>query len=158
MKIWPGQTRQAFRPDQNITRAEFVSVLVKVFQLKPAKGKVFADTAGHWAGEAVSTAANYGIAAGYGDGRFGPDEPVTREQMAALIVKAAKLNPVSGKLTFTGKSDISPRANVPVVTAVKNGIIKGYPDNTLRPGARATRTEAAAVAVSALGAKGASHQ
>jgi len=148
----------AFRPDQNITRAEFVSVLVKAFQLKPAKGKVFADTSGHWAGEAISTAANYGIVAGYGDGRFGPDEPVTREQMAAMTVKAAKLNPVSGELAFTDSSDISPWANDSVVTAVKNGIISGYPDNTLRPGARATRAEAAAMAVRAIGAEGARHQ
>ncbi|MCL6449532.1 MAG: S-layer homology domain-containing protein [Armatimonadetes bacterium] len=59
-----------------------------------------------------------------------------------MLLKATKLSPAPGDLAVSDSSEISPRANDSVVTDGKHGIIKGYPDNTLRPGARATRAEA----------------
>ncbi len=139
-----------FRPDNRITRAEFTVVLVKAFKLAPGRGRVFADTAGHWAGDFISAAAAGGIVEGYGDSRFGPDDPVTREQMAAMIVKAANLSPAPGEPAFADSGNISAWASGPVVTAVKNGIIKGYADGAFRPGAYATRAEAVMMIVNAL--------
>ncbi|MCL6611589.1 MAG: S-layer homology domain-containing protein [Peptococcaceae bacterium] len=145
-----GYRNGTFRPDNRITRAEFTVVLVKAFKIAPGPGRVFADTTGHWAGDFISAAAGSGIVQGYGDGRFGPDDPVTREQMAAMIVKAANLSPAPGDPAFADSGDISAWASVPVVTAVKNGIIKGYEDGTFRPGAYATRAEAVMMIVNAL--------
>lgn len=139
-----------FKPDNNITRAEFATVLVKAFQLEPQSGKIFKDTAGHWAQETISTAASYGIVSGYSADTFGPDDLITREQMAVMVVKAAKLTPAAVELSFTDSAGISEWAREAMTTAVANGIINGYPDNTVRPQGSATRAEAVTVIVNAL--------
>ena len=139
-----------FKPDKVITRAEFTSVLVRDFQLKARDGKVFADTAGHWAQNDISTVVAYGLVTGYTDTKFGPDDPLTREQMAAIIVRAAKLSPVSGEPVFNDSEEISDWAKIVVKTAVKDGIMSGYPDGTFRPQRNATRAEAVTVILGAL--------
>ncbi len=142
----------SFKPDHNITRAEFTVILVKAFKLAPNNGKVFADTAGHWARDTISTAAYYDIVNGYDANTFGPNDLVSREQMAVMIVKAAGLTPVAVETSFADNDNISGWARNSVATAVKNGIIKGYPDNTFRPRSSATRAEAATVIINALDA------
>ncbi|MDN5365308.1 MAG: hypothetical protein PWP44_511 [Thermacetogenium sp.] len=139
-----------FRPDNRITRAEFATILVKAFKLEPRSGKVFADTAGIWAEETIATAASYGIISGYSATTFGPDDPVTREQMAVMIMGAAKLAPGTGELSFKDGGKVSGWARGAVIAAVQNGIINGYPDNTVRPQGNATRAEAVTVIVNAL--------
>jgi hypothetical protein len=145
-----GYPDRTFKPDNCITRAEFASILVKAFDLKSQSGKGFADTAGHWAEEAISTAAYHGVVEGYGDNKFGPDEYITREQMAHMIVNVAELTPVIEEIAFRDESSISAWARGSLATAVENGIINGYPDNTVRPQGNATRAEAATVIVNAL--------
>lgn len=140
----------SFKPDNKITRAEFTSILVPAFKLELRSGKVFADTDGHWAQEAIATASSFGIVSGYDADTFGPDDPVTREQMAAMVVKAAGLTPAAEALTFTDSGSISGWAKSSMAAAVKNGIINGYPDNTVRPQGNATRAEAVTVIVNAL--------
>ncbi len=139
-----------FRPDNRISRAEFATILVKAFELDPQSGKVFADTAGHWAKETIATAASYGIVSGYDAATFGPDDPVTREQMAVMVMGAAKLEPVAGELPFKDGGKVSGWAKEAVAAAVGSGIIGGYPDNTLRPQGNATRAEAVTVIVNAM--------
>ena len=132
-----------FRPDNNITRAEFVTILVKALKLAPKAGPIFADTEGTWAQSYVSTAAAYGIVSGYDATHFGPSEAITREQMTVMVVRAAKLAPVSGELTFKDAALIDGWAREDVLIAVKDGIVHGYPDGTFRPLNHATRAEAA---------------
>ncbi len=134
-----------FRPNNDITRAEFVTVLVKALKLAPKAGPVFADTEGTWAQSYISTAAADGIVRGYDATHFGPNDPINREQMAAMVVRADKLALVSGPLPFTDAAQIAPWARKYVETAVKDGIIHGYPDGSFRPHGYATRAEAATV-------------
>jgi hypothetical protein len=143
-----------FKPDKPITRAEFASVLVRAFKLSPRSDSiVFADTAGHWAGDCIATAAANGIVSGYDADTFGPDDMITREQMAAMIVKAAKLDPAAGEMQFADSGTISNWAREAMAAATENGIINGYPDGTVRPRAGATRAEAVTVIVNALNKK-----
>lgn len=139
-----------FKPDQGISRAEFASILVKALQLEQKQGKVFNDTAGHWAQDAIATAAAYGIVNGYSDTSFGPDDSITREQMAVMVVKAAKLAEVEEGKAFADGNKISAWAGNAVATASQNQIINGYPDNTFRPQNNASRAEAATVIVKSL--------
>lgn len=134
-----------FRPDSKITRAEFATVLVKAFNLSRQSGKVFNDTAGHWAKDFIATAAANGIVNGYSDTQFGPDDNITREQMAVMVIKAARLNVVSGGRVFADSDRVSAWAKDAVAAASGNNIITGYPDNTFRPKDNATRSEAATV-------------
>jgi uncharacterized protein YjdB len=145
-----GYPDSSFKPDNNITRAEFATVMVKACQLENKDGKTFADTAAHWAKDYIATAAIHGIVTGYDDNTFGPDDLLTREQMAVMIIRAAKLAPEAGELRFADNSSISDWARSSLATAVKNGIIKGYPDNTVRPRGLATRAEAVTVIVKVL--------
>ena len=139
-----------FRPDHHITRAEFITALVKAFGLEQKEGKSFTDTAGHWAEEYIATAAACGIVNGYDGGNFGPDELITREQMAVIIVKAAKIAPAAENPSFDDSDSISGWAAEAVNTAAGSGIMKGYPDNTIRPQGNATRAEAVTVIIDAL--------
>ena len=139
-----------FKPENKITRAEFATILVKAFKLKPQKGKIFSDTAGHWAEDAVSTAAYHSIINGYNSARFGPDDSITREQMTVMIIKAAKLTPAATRDSFKDSNRISGWAREAVSRAVKYEIIKGYPDNTFCPQGNATRAEAVTVVVNGL--------
>lgn len=80
-----------FKPDNNITRAEFTVMLVRAFNAETREGKIFADTADHWAKNDIATAASYGFVGGYSDTTFKPDDLINREQMASMIVRAVKL-------------------------------------------------------------------
>lgn len=142
-----------FIPDSTITRAEFAAVLVKAFHLEAKGGKVFSDTANHWAKDFIAAVASLGIVSGYPDGNFGPDEFITREQMAVMTVKAAGLAGTAPELTFTDTRDISDWALEAVAVSTDSGIMKGYPDNTVRPGGSATRAEAVTVILNALSSK-----
>jgi len=145
-----GYPDNTFRPDNSITRAEFATVLVKAFNLSGGQGKVFEDTAGHWAKDYIAAAYAAGIIQGYSDNRFGPDDLITREQMAVMIARASQLQANSGQLSFTDSSSVSSWAYGWVVSAVNNQLMSGYPDNTFRPQANATRAEAMTVIYNAL--------
>jgi DMSO/TMAO reductase YedYZ molybdopterin-dependent catalytic subunit len=134
-----------FRPNDKITRAEFATILVKALKLEKKSGKVFDDTSGYWAEEAISTAASHGIISGYDDHIFGVKDAVTREQMAAIMVRAGQFAQVLEEVFFKDQDHISAWAKNAVMIAVKHGIINGYPDRTLRPRHTATRAEAVSV-------------
>lgn len=140
----------AFRPDNKITRAEFATVLVKAFQLPAASGKVFDDTAGHWAGDCIGAAHAAGIVSGYSENSFGPDDPITREQMAVMIAGAADLEKAAGEFTFTDGDRVSHWARGAVASVTQAGIMRGYPDGSFAPSNEATRAEAVTVIVNAL--------
>jgi len=143
--IISGYPDGTFKPEGKITRAEFASLLVRGFQLPIGGSKVFSDTANHWAKDFIAAAYSQGIISGYSEYEFGPDDPITREQMAVMIVKAARPDAdVEGK-TFADNNSIADWARQAVIIATGNNIISGYPDNTFRPKGNTTRAEAAVV-------------
>lgn len=140
----------SFRPNASITRAEFATLLVKAFRFGAQSGKTFADTANHWAKDNIATATALGILSGYNPASFGPDDPITREQMAVMITKAAGAKQASAGTAFTDNYLISSWAGDAVARAVDSRIMSGYPDNTFRPQGKATRAEAVTVLINAL--------
>ncbi|MGE5390623.1 MAG: FG-GAP-like repeat-containing protein [Deltaproteobacteria bacterium] len=145
-----GYTDGTFKPESTITRAEFAAMLVKAIKLKQQGGHLFNDTSSHWAEDFISTAVSCGIVSGYDKSCFGPDDNLTREQMAVMVVKAIKLNQAYGEFVFIDNKDISAWAKDPVTAAVKNQIMMGYPNNSFRPRGNATRAEAVTVIIKAL--------
>lgn len=141
------------KPDNTITRAEFVAIVVKSMKLGEQDGKVFADTGNHWAKNLIATAAAHGIITGYTDSTFGPDDSITREQMAEIIVRAAHLNPVTVGTTFVDNSDISEWAQAAMAAVTSKGFMNGYQDGTIRPQGITTRAEALTVILRALAGK-----
>lgn len=76
-----------FRPNQSITRAEFAAIAVRFLsdEVQGVSGGNFSDTAGHWAADAIGRAAAAGWIAGYPDGTFRPNAPITRAEAATII-------------------------------------------------------------------------
>ncbi|NLB89055.1 MAG: S-layer homology domain-containing protein, partial [Syntrophomonadaceae bacterium] len=153
--IISGYPDGSFKPDEKITRAEFAALVVKGFKLSGKSGKVFADTADHWAKDFIATANAYGIVNGYSNSNFGPNDPITREQMAVMIIKAVGLTDTGSARTFADSQNISSWAREAVAIATGNNIMTGYPDFTFKPQGNATRAEAAVVLDKTLAIKAA---
>ncbi|RXT04583.1 S-layer homology domain-containing protein [Ammoniphilus sp. CFH 90114] len=134
-----------FRPNQTITRAEFASLLVKVFKLEERPGKVFDDIQGHWASKDIQTASAYGIIKGFSDSRFGPNEKITREQMATMMSLAKKWENITGNANYLDTEQIAGWAKDYVQAATKHQVMNGYPDQTFKPKKHTTRAEAVVV-------------
>jgi len=148
--IMAGTSSGAFSPETAMSRAMLVTVLWRLAG-KPTVDYAlqFSDVpADAYYTEAVRWAASCGIAAGYG-GRFGPDDPVTREQLAAILCRyaAGKGLDVSGAAsldTFADGAAVSDYAKSAVAWAVNAGLIKGS-GGRLLPSGGATRAQVAAI-------------
>ncbi|MEX2460387.1 MAG: cadherin-like beta sandwich domain-containing protein [Paenibacillaceae bacterium] len=145
-----GYPDNTFKPDSNITRAEFITVIVRTFHLEATAGIAFADTPTHWAKDSIATAAALGVVRGYNESDFGPDDPITREQMAAIVIRVARIETANQDILFSDRSDVSDWARSALVAAVANDLISGYEDGTVKPQAYATRAEAVTVIRKAL--------
>lgn len=148
--IVSGYPDGTFKPEQPITRAEFTVMLAKAFNLPAEGNKVFDDTAGHWAQGFIAAASDAGIVSGISVGEFAPDALITREQMAVMIVNAAKIATSDEELTLIDQNSISAWARNAVASAVSAELIFGYPDQTFRPQDNASRAEAVSVIARAL--------
>ena len=135
----------SFQPNKSVTRAEFTVMLVKALKLESKEGPVFKDTTGHWAKDSVGTAAAHGLISGYDQNTFGPNDRITREQAAVIIVRAAGLQGGDQVLNFSDAQQISPWALPGVAAAVSNAYLGGYSDNSFRPQGYTSRAEAAAI-------------
>jgi len=100
-----------------------------------------------WAYGAVEAAARAGLVKG-SEGKFRPHDPITRQEMAVMLVRALdKGVDVSNTLpAFADDVKIAPWARGHVAAALNQDLIKGYPDNTFRPQKNAVRAEAVVMA------------
>lgn len=145
-----------FRPDDNITREEFVKLIITLLDIKEnSKNSENSETdfsdlpKSHWAYEYVMTAVENGIISGMGDGRFGTGESITREQMAAIAERVLMLYGKTAQTAdmenFSDYNEISDYAKSSVMTMKYFNIINGIGDNTFAPKNNATRAQAAKI-------------
>lgn len=145
-----GYQDNTFKPKNKITRAEFATILVKALELKDTDGKVFKDTEKHWAKDNIAIASAHGIVNGYDSTTFGPNDPITREQMAVMVIKAFDLKHEKSKAKFKDQDKVSKWAVKSVEAAIAQGILSGY-NNNINPQSNANRAEAVTVVAKALG-------
>lgn len=101
---------------------------------------------GDWYEEAVRWADSVGVVTGYGDGTFGPNDPITREQMAAMLWRYAGSPAVEGSLSsFVDGAQTSDWAQAAMLWAVDQGLITGVGNDRLEPTGQATRAQAATI-------------
>ncbi len=147
--IMNGTGGKTFSPDVKLSRGMAAQILYNMEGKPGYKGGSFTDvTENNWYYDAVNWAAENGIVEGFGDGTFGGDEFVTREQLAAILYRYAKYKNYSvagsGDLkSFTDRDKVSPWAEDALIWAVETGIISGKGGGILDPGGSATRAEAA---------------
>ncbi len=82
-----------FKPDGNITRAEFATIAVRFFEATYDGGDLFSDIAGHWAQDYINEAANAGIVDGYPDGTFRPQQYITRAEAMTMVNRTIERHP-----------------------------------------------------------------
>jgi len=135
-----------FAPDANLSRAQLAQILYNK-EGKPAVSgsSIFTDvTASAWYSDAVIWAAANNIVGGYGNGQFGPDDNITREQLAAMLWRYSGSPAATNKeLRFNDAGQISGYALDALRWAVENGIINGYGNGQLAPQGLATRAQVA---------------
>jgi hypothetical protein len=147
-----GISASRFGPDTTLTRGMLVTILYRM-EGSPAVsgGAVFDDVApGMYYTQAVEWASGHGIVTGYGNGKFGPDDLITREQLAAILYRYASYKgyDVSGQADLRSYSDeakIHDYAVTPMRWASFTGLIAGRSATTLVPAGNATRAEAATI-------------
>ena len=139
-----GYQDNTFRPNNSITRAEFIKIFNKYFGLNKKSGKTFKDTSTHWAKDEIDIAVTYGVINGYPDNTFKPNEPITREQAAKIISNYKKIEDDNyDKLNkYKDATNVSTWAKNSVEGVLEQGYMNGYSDNTFRPKNNITRAEA----------------
>lgn len=142
--IMSGVSDTAFQPDATLTRAMIAAVLYRM-EKEPAVTNApdFTDTApGAWYANAVSWAAVTGTMSGYGNGVFGPDDAVTREQLATILWRYSG-EPAAENGTFQDRNAVSAYALTAMDWAASTGLLRTDANGSMNPRNTATRAEVA---------------
>ena len=147
-----GTSKTLFSPHGTVTRGMMATILWRMEgSLAPKGENSFTDVeAGRWYADAITWAAENGIFAGYSMDKFGPDDPITREQLTAIFYRYAdykgyKLTVTENLDKFEDADKITDYAKMVMQWAVGNGLIKGKSENLLDPQGTATRAEISAM-------------
>ncbi|MEW6182911.1 MAG: S-layer homology domain-containing protein [Bacillota bacterium] len=147
-----GMGDKRFNPSGAVTRAQFAGFLIRslnIQETRPSEGYFEDVPSDAWYYGAVETAYANGLAFGYGDGTFKPDANITREELAAMVVRGLNkggktVAPADHKVLsqFVDKWKIKQWARDSAAIAVREGLIKGQEGKRFAPSKNATRAEA----------------
>ncbi len=151
--IMKGVSDTVFAPNASLTRAMLVTSLWRMAgEPQPAGSGQFTDVAqGSWYEAAVNWASEKGIVDGYGGGLFGPEDPITRQQLASILWRYAQYKGYDVRANgtvmpdFTDRDQIASWAGEAVSWAYSRGIMTGKSGLRLDPTGGATRAEAASM-------------
>lgn len=145
--IIAGYPDGSFKPDNNVTRAEFISMVNGTFSLEDSAAINFTDVKpGDWFAPAVAVAKKAGYISGYPDGSLKPTQNITRQEMAAIMVNVLKLDTKAGSDglgKFTDAASIPAWSSNAIAAMVRTGYMAGYPDGTFKALDLSTRAMAA---------------
>lgn len=153
-KLFQGTSATTFEPDGTMTRSMMAAVLYRLSGEQYTGSEVsFLDTvSGSWYSTGVSWGASKSLIQGYGNGTFGVEDPVTREQMAAILYRYAQYKGLdvsvgedTNILSYTDAGQVSEWAIPAVQWAVGAGLMQGNGNGILNPQGYATRAEVAAL-------------
>lgn len=147
-----GMTEDNFDPDGEVTRAQFVKMLVEMINLDVSgeySNKYKDVSSDSWYAPYIEAASKAGIINGYSDGTFDPDAKLSRQDMVVMLMRALEkempevLDQNVGNVTFNDEAIISDYAKKSVDLAADNGIIRGLTETEFAPNVTATRAQAA---------------
>ncbi|WP_172254475.1 glycosyl hydrolase [Saccharibacillus deserti] len=139
-KIVQGYANGDFRPDRQVTRAELVSMVNRLFGFTARSTAPFSDTAAEsWYAEDLSIARQAGYYRGFPGNEARANTPLSRQDAAVLLAGVFSLEPSKTSSSFVDDSEISAYAAESV--HAMQGLITGYPDGSFRPHASITRAE-----------------
>ena len=143
--LMAGIGNDLFAPESNLTRAQLAAVLYRIEGTPAVSGTdAFTDTPdGAWYSDAVLWASQQNLVGGYGGGIFGPDDPVSREQMTAILWRYADSPATASENVFTDEPDIANYAASAVDWADNNNIVRPVSNRTFAPKSNTTRAQVA---------------
>lgn len=144
-----GYNDGTFKPQGAITRAQLAAMFARILKLDTngAETTHFTDIAAdHWAYGSIQATTRIGMFAGYADGRFDPEKPMTRAELAAVISKYWAYSEVKVDGSPTPLTDISGHwAETPINQVYHAGVITGFEDKTFRPDTVTLREQAVVI-------------
>lgn len=148
-----GDIQGNLRPDNNITRAEFVTIINRAFGYKKIGTTPFKDVKeSDWYSDDVAIAYNVGYINGTSKSTFSPTKEITREEAAVILARNLMMQASVGESTsFTDSRELSSWSRGLVDTAASYKLISGYPDGSFRPHNPIARGETAIMVVNAVG-------
>ena len=153
--IVSGRTEDTYAPSENITRSEFVKLVASAFNLNGGTGRLpFEDTSTEsWDYPYIKAAYEAGVINGISSTEFGCVLPITRQDMAVILCRAAKTPPADDASVkrFADDNSIKDYAYNDVYALRNAGIISGDDRNMFNPHNTATRAEAARMIYAAIG-------
>ncbi len=145
-----GTAKDSFSPEQPASRAMVATVIYRMAAVQSANSTSSYDdvASDQWYYDAVNWASKNGIVSGYGDGRFGPNDDISRQQIVVILYRFAKFQNYTmaepGSLSdFSDAASIANYAQEAFAWAVSEGIVKGMADGRLAPQEGATRAQLA---------------
>ncbi len=143
--LMAGVDDDRFDPESNLTRAQLATVLYRIEGTPAVTGTdAFTDTPdGMWYSDAVLWASQRELVSGYGGGLFGPNDPVSREQMTTILWRYAGSPAADGADSFTDKDTIASYAVAAVDWSSSNSIVRPASNRTFAPKSNATRAQVA---------------
>ncbi|WP_036725085.1 S-layer homology domain-containing protein, partial [Paenibacillus forsythiae] len=148
-QVVDGISLQEFAPERKVTRAEFAALLARALRLSGGSASFTDVPAGKWYAEEVAAAYEAGIVKGLGAASFKPERTISREEMAAMLVRAwSVLRPEDGSeavsaTAFKDQTAISGWARDAVLRTAGLGLMKGRSAAAFMPQGTTTRAEAA---------------
>ena len=148
--LMSGTSDKTFTPGGTMTRGMLVTTLYRMAGSPSLEnedlGYPFADVPGDaWYADGVYWARLAGVVGGYSEDQFGPDDPVTREQIAVILWRYAGSPAAESGTDFADEGSISAYAAQAVDWARANGIVNGVEDNRFLPQSSATRAQVATI-------------
>ena len=149
-----------FEPNREVTRAEYISMLMRTIpdmEVDTSSVSGFSDVnGGDWYHDTIYRAAALGIVNGIGDGSFGVNEPISREDMMVMASRfmdatGAQAEPIREMDTFTDSAEVSDYAAQAIEKMYCAGIINGMGDGKLEPKGVANRAQAAKIIYEIMG-------
>ena len=138
-----GLSATQFGPNETTTRGQAITMIYRmVGEPTPTAAAAFADLTQDYYKNAVAWGVENGVVKGVSDTAFSPDANITRQDLAVLLYRLSGEPAQEGELTgFTDADDVRDYAQQAMLWAVNSGIITGFDDGTLQPGANATRAQ-----------------
>ena len=142
-KIINGYSDGTFKPDNSVTRAEFIAIVNRMLGLTTESSKYIPDISRHdWFYSDIRKAVEAGILKGNEEGYVRPNDTITREEAVVILARAFKVTQAPGTgIKFEDRSEVSNWARESVYTFVKYGYINGYYGNLIKPKENVKRAE-----------------
>lgn len=145
--IVSGYEDNSFKPNKEVTREEFITLIIRAFKLYDQNAECeFGDVSqDDWCYQYIASAAENDIISGFEDGSFGKGSSVSRQDAATILFRACRANSIylnGAKSDFTDNDEISEYAQEAIEALYSSGIVSGFEDGSVRPKAPLTRAQA----------------